>query len=346
MKILLGLSGGVDSAVSARLLREGGHEVCAVTLRMTDAEPPKAASDAARRMQIPHFVADCRAEFEKAVLGPFARGYRDGQTPNPCVICNAEVKFKALLGLADERGFDAVATGHYAKAEPRGDWGVCALKRAADASKDQSYVLYRLTPAQLSRAVFPLGGLLKSDVREMAREYGIFEEVPKDSMDVCFVPKGTGYAEFLREQRHFEPESGTFTDGHGRILGTHSGQWQFTVGQRRGLGVALGRPLYVTRRDAARNEVVLGEEAALYSETCVLRDCRFAVTPKPGLRGSAKIRYGKDESPAEITACEGGEVTVRFDRPRRAVTPGQSLVLYDGDWILGGGIIDRAGATK
>lgn len=339
MDIVVGMSGGVDSAVTAYLLQQAGHRVHGVTLHMTDGAPPDihGAQAVANRLGIPFAVVDCRTAFHREVEQYFADAYRQGETPNPCVICNPMVKLQALLTYAKEHSYDGFATGHYAKI------GVDAnqnrtLLRAADLKKDQSYMLYRITMEQLAALYLPLGDYDKPTIRNIAEEQQLMPSVPRDSMDICFVPEGD-YGSYLQREHQMQPCSGVFLNTDGAVLGHHEGQWLYTVGQRKGLGLACGKPVYVISKDAQNNTVTVGDEEALFATICHLRHCNLLATGTTTIRGTAKVRYSRTESPVTASFSADGTATLVFDTPQRAMTCGQSAVVYDGDRVVGGGVI-------
>jgi tRNA-specific 2-thiouridylase len=359
-RVLAAMSGGVDSSVAALLLKRQGHEVVGVFMRNGAARPGDAerarsccgAGDAhdARRVAdalgIPFYVLDFEDAFRRLIDG-FCAAYDRGQTPNPCILCNRDLKFGRLLATADAAGAVGVATGHYARVERRGDR--FRLRRGADAAKDQSYVLFPLSQAQLARTQFPLGGLSKPEVRALAREAGLPVMDKPESMEICFVPEDD-YRTVLRERIPDRLREGDLRHRDGRLLGRHPGHQFFTVGQRHGLGVALGEPAYVVRIDAATNTVVLGGADDLMAGTCTVREVVWGVDPPaPGaaLGASVQIRSQHRAAPAVVTALGGDRAGVRFEAPQRAVTPGQAAVFYDGDAVMGGGWIeaepDRSG---
>jgi len=350
-RILIGMSGGVDSSVAAALLSDAGHDVTGVTLKLwagpEDGDAPwqkrscckvGIARHVCHTLGIPHRVVDLMAPFRRRVVDDFLAAYLDGRTPNPCVRCNSMIKFRGLMDLAREEGFDAVATGHYARVERTGT-GHRRLLAGADPFKDQSYFLYGLAPEDLSRIRFPLGGMRKAQVMQTARDLGLPADEIAESQEVCFVGEGD-YRSFLAAERPEAEAAGEVVDLSGNVLGRHRGTAFHTIGQRRGLGVSAGRRLYVVRTDPAARRVVVGDGDDLLSGGLVAGEVNL-LAPFAAGPVTARVRYRGAAVPA--TARVAGErLLVRFSRPQRAVAPGQSVVLYHGDTVLGGGVIRRA----
>lgn len=339
------MSGGVDSSAAALLLLREGRSLLGLTLRLFDGgEGGTEAAAAAAHLGFPHRTLDMRREFESGVVQPFAAEYERGRTPNPCVLCNRAVKFGALLQKAEELGCDALATGHYAQKSYDAGSGRWLLKKAAHPDKDQSYVLAMLTQAQLSRALFPLGELSKEEVRAIAAEAGLSNAQKGDSQDICFIPDGD-YGAFLRRYTGRNYPAGPYLDEAGRELGRHTGLVDYTVGQRRGLGVSStsGR-LYVKEICPEGNAVVLSGNEGLFARTLEAKDLNLIACSRLDgpLRLRARVRYRMAEQPCAVE--QTGEETIRltFDQPQRAITPGQTVALYDGDAVVGGAVIERS----
>jgi len=341
--IAAAMSGGVDSSAAALLLVREGHDVAGVTLKLSGStqEGIEDARSAASRLGIPHSVLDMTACFQAEVVEPFVRAYEAGLTPNPCVECNRRIKFGALLQKAEELGWDKLATGHYARVDCDAGSGRWLLRKALRPEKDQSYVLAVLTQAQLSRALFPLGGVSKEEVRAIAADAGLSNARKGDSQDICFVPDGD-YGAFIRRYTGRDYPAGPFLDESGMVLGQHTGIIDYTVGQRRGLGVSsnAGR-LYVKQLRPGDNAVVLSGSAALFSRTLTAN--RLNLIPCQRLDGparlSAKLRYRMAEQPCTVEQTGADTVRVTFDQPQRAAAPGQTVVFYDGDLVVGAATI-------
>lgn len=353
-KVMAAMSGGVDSSVAAFLLKQQGHQVMGATMKLfagQETEPARAgaccsladAEDArgvCHKLGIPHYVFNFTHQFEEAVIRRFVQGYQRGQTPNPCVDCNRYLKFGALLTRASTLGQDYVATGHYVRVSLDSGSGRYLLQRGLDPAKDQSYALYMATQEQLAHSLFPLGELTKGEVREIARTHDLVTASKPDSQDICFVTDGD-YGRFIRQATGEDILPGDLIDLEGAVIGRHRGLIHYTVGQRKGLGATFGKPMYVCAKDAARNTVTLGPNEALFSRTLTARGLNLIPLERldQPLRAQAKIRYNGTAEPATIHQVAPDEVLVEFDQPQRAVTPGQAVVFYDGDVILGGATI-------
>jgi tRNA-specific 2-thiouridylase len=355
-RIVVGMSGGVDSSVAAALLVEAGHEVIGVTMRVwpaaaagpsrTGACCGSEAVDDARRVAaalgIPYYALNMAEEFDRAVIGPFADEYRRGRTPVPCVACNTDLKFGSLLARARAWDAGAVATGHYARVARDPSSGGWRLLRARDERKDQSDFLWPLTQAQLAAARFPVGELTKDEVREHARRLGLVTADKPESQEICFVPDDD-YRAFLRRRDPTAFRAGPIVDRDGRELGRHAGVAAFTIGQRRGLGLASSRALYVVDLDPEAGRVTVGPAADLERPGLVVSHASFIAGPPDGpLRVTARIRHNQRPAPATVRPLAGARAEVLFDAPQRAITPGQSCVWYREDEVVGGGVIERA----
>lgn len=351
--VVVGMSGGIDSAVTAALLQEAGYRVIGVTLTLwkDQGEEEKRWQDrscckvglarhVATQLSIPHHTIDIQKEFQAEVIDDFCEAYLLGQTPNPCVRCNERMKFGRLLTVARELGADLLATGHYARVEYQPQRNRHALFKGADPEKDQSYFLYRLNQEQLAMTLFPLGGMKKEEVYRKAGALGLPYEEVLESQEICFVTQ-KDYRAFLAENRPEAEAPGRIVTESGEVVGEHKGVAFFTVGQRRGLGVSLGERTYVTRLDADRKEVVIGPEAALLQKELVAGNLVWGgIGPLSGpLRVKGKVRYRTEEEAATLMPMSTEAVRLIFDRPQRGITPGQSVVFYQGDEVVGGGII-------
>ncbi|MBR0143708.1 MAG: tRNA 2-thiouridine(34) synthase MnmA [Clostridia bacterium] len=354
-KALIAMSGGVDSSVAALLVKESGIEAVGCTMRLYDAEEiaglpePGArtccsledtedAGAVARRLGIPYHVFNFKSEFREKVMVPFARAYLSGSTPNPCIECNRHLKFAKLLERAEILGCGCVVTGHYARIDEKD--GRMRLLKAKEPEKDQSYVLYQMDQYALRHTLFPLGELSKEETRRIAEEHGFLNARKPDSQDICFVPDGD-YARVVEALSGVRSEPGDFVLADGTKLGRHKGVIHYTVGQRRGLGIAGPAPYYVIRIDPAENRVVLGFREELYSSEARLAGVNWIAGNAPGgpCRCGVRIRYHHPEEPATVFPGEGDTARVVFDEPQRAVTPGQAAVFYEGEEVLGGGVI-------
>ncbi len=337
-KVIVGMSGGVDSSVAAYLLKEAGYEVFGVTMRMWE-DPGEDAGRVAEFLGIPHFTYDVRDTFKKKVINYFTEEYRAGRTPNPCIVCNRNIKWEALLREALPCGAEAVATGHYARVDLLTN-GRYAVRKSATSKKDQSYVLYSLTQDQLAHTLFPLGDYEKEDIRRIAEKIGLPVAEKPDSQDICFIPDND-YAGFIESQCPGCDEPGNFVNSDGKILGRHKGIIHYTVGQRRGLNLPMGHPVFVTAIRPESNEVVIGDETDVFTDRLRCSHLNFMSIPDiPGeMKVLAKVRYNHAGSKATVHRIGEDEAEVLFEEPVRAVTPGQSVVFYDGDYVAGGGVI-------
>ena len=351
-KVLIAMSGGVDSSVAAFLMKEQGCQCIGATMKLfhnedigvkctktcCSLEDVEDARSVAFRLGIPYYVFNFSDDFKGQVIDRFIAAYERGATPNPCIDCNRYLKFERLYERARILGCDAIVTGHYARIEQEnGRW---LLKKSLDESKDQSYVLYSLTQEQLAHTRLPLGAMHKSETRRIAEEQGFYNADKPDSQDICFVPNGD-YAGFIARFTGHDCSAGDFVDEEGHVLGRHKGIVHYTVGQRKGLGIAADAPLYVKQIDAASNRVVLSGNESLFSRELTANDFNWIAydVPPRELRASARVRYHQREQAATVTVLGDGRVHLVFDEPQRAITPGQAVVLYDGDTVLGGGTI-------
>lgn len=352
-KVMIGMSGGVDSSVAAFLLQKESLEVIGATMKLYNNEDIDFVSEktccslddvldaksVCARLGIRHYTLNMTDDFKKEVIERFISAYQNGFTPNPCIDCNRYMKFSKMLHKAQELDIDYVATGHYARIEKQGDRYI--LKKAVDLSKDQSYVLYSLTQEQLKVTKFPLGNYTKQQVREIAEENGFVNARKHESQDICFVPDGD-YSKFIEYYTGKTYPCGDFVDMNGKRLGEHKGIIRYTIGQRRGLGLALPASMYVVEKDVDNNKVILGFNDDLFKKEVNVKNVSFTACDgldKPE-RLCAKIRYNQKEQPATVTQTDENHFKIVFDEPQRAITKGQAAVLYDGDTVVGGGTIE------
>ncbi|HTL00676.1 MAG TPA: tRNA 2-thiouridine(34) synthase MnmA [Vicinamibacterales bacterium] len=354
MRIVVAMSGGVDSSVAAALLAQSGHEVIGLSMQLYDQREGQTsfgtcctiddlhdARRVAHRLNIPHYIVNFEQEFQRTVVANFVEEYAAGRTPIPCAHCNSDLKFATLLDRA--RGFDAdvVATGHYARVETDASSGRRVLRRGVDSGKDQSYFLFSLTQEQLAAASFPVGHLAKDAVRDLARDLGLTVADKPDSQEICFVPDGD-YAAFIERQTETMPRDGAIVNQAGDVLGRHGGVHKFTVGQRKGLGIALAEPMYVLELRSADQTVVVGTRPALERSSLTASQVNWisGEPPAGALPITAQIRHRHRAADATVRAVDATRAAVEFDVPQTAITPGQAVVFYDGDTVLGGGWID------
>ena len=352
-KALIAMSGGVDSSVAAFLIKQQGLDATGVTMKLYDNEDIGIAREntccsdddiadaraVCARLSIPYYVFNFRDDFNTEVIDRFIKAYENGSTPNPCIDCNRYIKFERLMRRMAELNMDYVVTGHYARIEYDEERKRYLLKKALDDKKDQSYVLYSLTQEQLSHTLFPLGSLNKDEVRKIAEENGFVNAKKHDSQDICFVPDGK-YAEFIEGYTGKKYECGDAVDRDGKRLGEHKGIIRYTIGQRKGLGLALPAPMYVLEKDLNNNKVVLGFNDDLFTKELYAEDINFISIKEINepIRVSAKVRYNQKEQPATVER-DGDRLHIVFDEPQRAICKGQAVVLYDGDIVVGGGKI-------
>ena len=353
-KVVVGMSGGVDSSVAAYLLKQQGYDVVGVTMQIWQDESHEeiekkggccglSAVDDARRvaamLDIPYYVMNCKSEFKRDVIDYFVREYLAGRTPNPCIACNRYVKWESLLTRSIQIGADYIATGHYARIceLPNGRY---AIRNSVTAKKDQTYALYNLTQEQLKRTLMPIGDYTKEQVRKIAEDIGLMVAGKPDSMEICFVPDND-YASFIEKETGVTSVPGDFVDVDGNVIGKHKGVIHYTVGQRKGLGIALGKPAFVVAIRPEQNQVVIGEDRDVYTERLYANNLNFMSVDNitEPVHVKAKIRYSHEGAYCTVRKIDSDTIECIFDQPVRAVTPGQAVVLYDGEYVLGGGTI-------
>lgn len=344
-KVVLGMSGGVDSSVAAYLLKEQGYEVIGVTMDVWQGAGINTAAEDGRKVAetlgIEHHVLDYREAFKKDVIDYFINEYLSGRTPNPCNICNRRIKWVSLLQILQGLGADYVATGHYAQIDkmPNGRYAIC---NSVTAKKDQTYALCNLTQEQLSKTIMPIGRYEKDEIRTIAERIGLHVADKADSQDICFIPDGD-YAAFIRNNISGDIKPGNFVDINGKILGQHKGITNYTIGQRKGLNIAMGHPVFVTDIDVAKNVVIIGENEDLFTTTVAADNFNYMAVGSvaEGDRFVGKIRYAHKGTMCTVVKAWNDKILVEFDEPVRAITPGQALVLYKGEYVAGGGLICR-----
>ncbi len=353
-KALIAMSGGVDSSVAALLTKEQGYISTGITMKLYDgnienkkentccsADDIADARSVCYKLDIPYYVFNFTDSFDKEVISRFVHAYENGATPNPCIDCNRYIKFNRLIMRMFELEMDYVVTGHYARIEYNENTGKYELKKAVDQTKDQSYVLYSLTQDQLAHTLFPLGSMSKNEVRKIAEENDFINAKKHDSQDICFVPDGK-YAEFIEEYTGKKYECGDFVDLEGNVLGEHKGIIRYTIGQRKGLGLALPSPMYVCKKDLENNKVILCDNQNLFSTELYANNINLITCDeiKEPIKAKAKVRYNQKEQPATITQVDKDRLHIVFDEPQRAIAKGQAVVIYDGDTVIGGGTIE------
>jgi tRNA-specific 2-thiouridylase len=354
-RVVCGMSGGVDSSATAALLIDQGYDVIGITLKLWPQDcvnraedkccGPQAVTDARSvcdKLGVPYYLIDEAAEFQKHVIQYFADEYKAGRTPNPCVMCNQNLKFGRLIDRADQLGADFIATGHFARVEKSADTSRHLLKRGLDARKDQSYFLFSLRQDQLARIIFPLGEKTKSDTRDVARHCNLKTADKEESMEICFVPDNN-YGGFLQQSNLVQKHRGDIVDVHGHVLGQHDGIEFYTIGQRKGLGITTPKPVYVVELDPETNRVMVGDETALDRDEFIADRCNWHPFEQltESIEVTAKIRYNHPGAAATVTPLENNRVKVKLHAPARAITPGQAAVFYQDDLVFGGGWITR-----
>jgi tRNA-specific 2-thiouridylase len=353
-KALVAMSGGVDSSVAAYLTKQMGYDCTGITLKLFDnddigekrektccsLDDIDDARNVCYKIGIPYYVYNFKDSFKENVIGRFISAYENGTTPNPCIDCNRYIKFEKLMRRAEELEFDKVVTGHYSIIEQDKESGRYLLKKSVDLSKDQSYVLYSLTQKQLSKTLLPLGSMTKTHVREIAEELNLINAHKHDSQDICFVPDGD-YAKFIEQYTGKTYPCGDFIDEDGKVLGTHKGIIRYTVGQRKGLGLALPHPMYVKKKNLEDNKVILCENERLFSKELYATDLNLITCDKidKPMNIKARVRYNQAEQEAVVEQLDDNTLHIVFDKPQRAISKGQAVVMYDGEYVVGGGTI-------
>lgn len=341
-KVAIGLSGGVDSSAAAYLLQKQGYDVIGITMRLCpEVEVSDDAEKVAKKLNIPHYIIDLTKEFKEHVINNFAEEYLNGRTPNPCAVCNKYIKFGAMLDKARELGADFIATGHYAKIEEHN--GRYLIVSAKDDKKDQTYMLYSLSQEVIKHMLMPCGNYTKSEIREIAKMIGLEVYNKKESMDICFIPNNN-HGEYIKNLKLGNAiKQGNFINKEGKILGKHKGIMYYTIGQRKGLGLSLGEPAFVTDIIPEKNEILIGKEEEIFKTTLIAKNVNFIPFDKleNTMEVKAKIRYSAPKSDASITMMDNDRVKVVFDEKQRAITKGQRVVFYIEDLLLGGGTIEE-----
>lgn len=354
-RALIAMSGGVDSSVAALLMKQKGYDCVGVTMKLYDNGDIDVCSDktccsvrdvedarqVADRIGIPYYVYNFTGDFREQVIGRFVDAYEHGQTPNPCIDCNRYMKFGGLFQKAVDLGCEFIVTGHYARVRFDEESGRYLLLKGLDQDKDQSYVLYQMTQEQLEHVQFPLGELSKNETRKLAEQAGMDNASKRESQDICFVPDGR-YTEFIERFRGKPSVPGDYTDRQGNVLGQHKGIIHYTIGQRKHLGIALQKPMYVCRIDPERNTVILGSNEDLFTKELTAGEVNLISTEqiKEPMRVTARVRYHHKEQPATVVQITEDRIRLTFDEAQRAITPGQSVVMYQGDVVVGGGVIE------